>query len=118
MLYVNQKLTKRQTNIITWYFLLLLVAIISFTVAYFTNGVELCTIYRITKIPCPGCGMATAFYKLIFLHDLKGAFLSNCLFWTIPILPIILELKNQIYKNIILFLFVVLWIFRVLTYFF
>lgn len=51
-----------------------------------------CPIYRLTGIPCPGCGMTRALFRLLFL-DFAGAWYYHPLVFVIP--PAILYLVHR-----------------------
>ena len=57
-----------------------------------------CPILRITGIPCPGCGMTRAWLSVLRL-DFVAAFEYNAMFWSIPLLCILLLLDGNLFRK-------------------
>lgn len=44
-----------------------------------------CPVRSLLHIPCPGCGMSSA-YRALLHFDIAGAFSHHFMFWSVPIL--------------------------------
>ena len=78
-------------------------------------GVEtMCVFNSRFKIPCPACGMTSAFL-FVFTGNIKEAFYSHPLFFVIPILPFILATNNNKLLYTTGGVFIGVWIIRLIT---
>ena len=80
-----------------------------------------CPIKFITGISCPGCGMTRAYYSLLHL-DFKNAFYYHPLFWTLPIIILLILFKDKINPKafnfilwFIILLFLVIYVIRLFS---
>ncbi len=58
-----------------------------------------CPIRFITGISCPGCGMTRAWLSALHL-DFKSAFYYHPLFFTVPIIILVILCKNHVNKRV------------------
>lgn len=58
-----------------------------------------CPIKFFTGVSCAGCGMTRAWLSLLRL-DVKRAFTYHPLFWTLPLVALILLFRNKIPKKV------------------
>ena len=80
-----------------------------------------CPIKFITGISCPGCGMTRAYYSLLHL-DFKNVFYYHPLFWTLPIIILLILFKDKINPKafnfilwFIILLFLVIYVIRLFS---
>ncbi len=66
--------------------------------AFFLIFKPQCPFISFFGIPCPGCGMTRAYYKL-FQLDIAGAFQLNAMFWSVPILAVYYFFDWKLFKN-------------------
>ena len=57
-----------------------------------------CIFQKFLGIPCPGCGMTSAWLSLMEL-DIMNAFRLNPMFWSIPILYLFILYDGKLLKN-------------------
>lgn len=80
-----------------------------------------CLIRGVLGIPCPGCGITRALISLLKL-DFNKAFFYHPLVYVLIILCILYIFKKDFFKNIfflmsLVFLFVFVYIYRLILYF-
>lgn len=93
--------------------------IIVFSFRYFDVT---CLIYRVTGIPCPGCGITRACLSALRFNFVE-AFAYNPMFWSVPILLLyfifdgnIIKSKfaNKLIFSLIVFGFIVTWLLKII----
>lgn len=103
-------------DVIKYYFIFLAVGIGAIVVSSILRVGTVCMFDNILNMPCPACGMTSAFIAL-FHFNIKGAFINHPLFWMIPILPFIFATnKNKLIISSGI-PFILVWIIRlIITY--
>ena len=57
-----------------------------------------CPILKITRMPCPGCGMTRA-WLAVLRFDFVAAFSYHFMFWSVPVLCLFLWCDGRVFKN-------------------
>ena len=103
-------------DVIKYYLIFLAVGATGILFSLVTKVGTICMFNKISNIPCPACGMTSAFIDL-FHFNIKEAFINHPLFWVILILPFIFATnKNKIIISSGI-IFILVWITRlIITY--
>ena len=99
---------------IKYYLILLVVGIVALLIYFYKLDIPLCLFKSRLNIPCPGCGLTRAYVSFLS-GDIIKAFSNHPLFWTIPFLPNILSTENNKLIITVSTIFILTWIFRLLT---
>ena len=96
-------------------------AVVAFYIVLSILGIG-CPIKWVTGISCAGCGMTRAYLSLLHL-DIKHAFIYHPLFWSVPLILLIIVLRmagrvptrtaNYV-KYLTAFLFLIVYVVRLL----
>lgn len=97
-----------------YYSILLVVGIVASLIYLSKLDIPLCLFKSRFNIPCPGCGLTRAYISFLS-GDIIKAFSNHPLFWAIPFLPIILSTENSKLIITASTIFILTWIFRLLT---
>lgn len=57
-----------------------------------------CPMLWLLHIPCPGCGMTRAWFRVLAL-DFPGAFQMHGMFWSVPILGVYYLYDWKLFRN-------------------
>lgn len=97
-------------------FILLFLAIVLFMELFFGNS---CILKVIIGMPCPSCGMTRAWLSLLLKRNLRMAFYFHPLFFTVPIICILIFIEQFLNKKMnkyiylcILILYIAVYIYR------
>lgn len=101
-------------NAIKYYSIFIIIGIVAITLSYLGYNKPLCLFYIRFKIPCPACGTTRAFLSLLSFN-IKNAFFYHPLFWMTPFVPLFIAAKNIKYTYIIGFLYISVWVIRIIT---
>lgn len=101
-------------KVLKYYFIFLIIGVIALTLSFLGSKVSLCLFYNKFYIPCPACGITRAF-KAFLTGDIIGALNSHPLFWTVPLIPFIAAMKKERYIYIFGFVFIAVWIIRLIN---
>ena len=82
---------------------------------------SLCLFYHTTGLPCPSCGMTRAFIRLL-TGDVGGAFQYHPLFFTVPLIPLLMSKKlpkkpRTLAITFLILLYLAVWIVRLILFF-
>lgn len=104
-----------KNKLINAYLIFIAISIIIVIAGLITN-LGFCLFYNYTGIPCPSCGMTRAFKSLLYFDFLK-AFWYHPLFPLVALFPYIYVKKSQRLIILVGFLFITVWILRIILLF-
>lgn len=89
-------------------------------IIFILSSDNLCILKKVTGIPCPGCGMTRAYLSLLKLN-IRDAFFYNPIFWTLPVIIILMIKKPTKFINIIKYfilgLIILTYVIRMILFF-
>lgn len=77
----------------------LLLAVTALTLLAFYIYFDIpCVFLTLLGVPCPGCGMTRA-WRYAFQLDFFNAFKYNSMFWSVPVIGILVLFDGKLFKN-------------------
>lgn len=93
------------------YIIFVIIGLVVLAIKILEIDIPLCYFNRHFGVYCPGCGLSSS-YMALLKGNISMAFKYHPLFWSIPIIPVLYNLKNKYYFYGLMILFIIVWICR------